>query len=60
MHADRCSRAHTSLETYHSLSVWGRFNLRARNEEEGQSAVHLLLMEKMECNELNMTGITFP
>lgn len=42
----------TSLETYHCLSVWGRFNLRARDEEEGQSAVHLLLTEnKMECNE---------
>ena len=57
-----CMQTHTptSLETYHSLSVWGRFNLRARDEEEGQSAVHLLLMEKMRRDELNMTGNAFP
>lgn len=40
-----------SLETHHSLPVWSRFNLRARDEEEGQSALHLLLMEKVRSNE---------
>lgn len=32
--------------TYHSLSVWGRFNLWARDQEEGQRTMHLLLLEK--------------
>lgn len=42
--ADRPRRS--TLETYHGLSVWGRFNLSARDEKEGQSAVHLLLDER--------------
>lgn len=61
---DRRSLTHThaptSLETYHSLSVRGRFNLRAWDEEEGKSAMHLLLKEKMRRNELKMTGTAFP
>lgn len=34
-----------SPATYHSLSVWGRFNLGARYQQEGQRAMHLLLVE---------------
>lgn len=34
------------LVTYDGLPVRGRFNVRARDEEEGQHAVHLLLSRK--------------
>lgn len=37
------TRSHIIRETYHSLSVRGRFSLRAWDEEKGQGAMHLLL-----------------